>query len=455
MPLHPPSRPSRPSRRRLRLAATTTAAALALLTPALPASAAGTDTPRPTPAAAPLPALATTPAPPTAPAPPHHTGSAHTDPAPTSPDPTSPTPTGLDRKALARTLQTLHDVGMFGAYSAVRNGDASWRGASGVADVRTGRPTTPQLQHRIGSITKTFTATAVLQLAGEGRIDLDAPIGRYLPDVVPGERGRAITVRMLLNHTSGIADYAYAIWQKPEDLEKQRFHRWDPRELAGLGLAADPTGKPGEAHHYANTNYVIAGLLLRKVTGQAPERFITDHVIRKAGLRQTYFPTSPRITGPHSKMYEGLHGEFVPPRDFSVHDMSWAGTAGSLVSTMDDLNRFYRALLTGKLLGPAELREMQTTVPTDAPRLRYGLGLFSLDSVCGRFWGHNGLVAGAATDSFSSPDGRRQVSLGTNLVRYYGLEADGTTPKQGPIDDAKAAHIGQALCATPSSHPTV
>ncbi|WP_078624739.1 serine hydrolase domain-containing protein [Streptomyces monomycini] len=437
MPLHPPARPSR---RRLRLAATTTAAALALLAPALPASAVGTATPpRPTPAAAALPTLVTAPTPPAVPAPPHHTGS----------DRTTLDRNALDREALDRTLRNLHDVGMYGAYSAVRDGDASWQGASGVADVRTGRPTTPQLQHRIGSITKTFTATAVLQLAGKGRIDLDAPIGRYLPGLVPGARGQAITVRMLLNHTSGIADYGYAIWQKPEDLERQRFHRWDPRELARLGLAATPTGKPGETHHYANTNYVIAGLLLHKVTGQTPERYITDHVIHRAGLQNTYFPTSPWIAGPHSKMYEGLNGEFDPPRDFSVHDMSWAGTAGSLVSTMDDLNHFFRALLTGKLLGPAELREMQTTVPTESPRLRYGLGIFSLDATCGRFWGHNGLVSGAATDSLSSPDGRRQVSLGTNLVRYYGIKADGTEIL-GPIDDAKAMHIGQALCGTPS-----
>ncbi|MEV5598269.1 serine hydrolase domain-containing protein [Streptomyces sp. NPDC052496] len=418
------------NRRRLRLAATTSALTLALLAPALPASA--------------LPASAAEPAA-------QSTGTAQSagaaTPAATGPvHRTGPHGTGLDRAALDRTLRELHDAGMYGAYSAVRDGAASWQGASGVADVKTGRPTTPQLEHRIGSITKTFTATAVLQQVGKGRIDLDAPIGRYLPDVVPGERGRAVTVRMLLNHTSGIADYGSAIWKQAEDLETLRHHRWDPRVLARLGLAAPPTGKPGAAHHYANTNYVIAGLLLREVTGQAPEKYITDHVIRKAGLRHTYFPRSARLTGPHPKMYEGLHGEFVPPRDFSVYDMSWAGTAGSLVSTMDDLNRFFRALLTGKLTGPAELREMQTTVPTENPRLGYGLGLFSLDSACGRFWGHNGLVLGAETMSLHSPDGRRQLSLGTNLVRYYGLEADGITPKLGPIDDAKEAHLGQALC---------
>ncbi|MFH8347877.1 serine hydrolase domain-containing protein [Streptomyces sp. NPDC018045] len=398
-----------------------TAIALALAAPALPASAAEAVTPSAPPAA-------------TAPAPAPHTG--------------------LDRAALDRTLEELHDAGMYGAYSAVRNGAASWQGASGVADVRTGRATTPWLQHRTGSITKTFTATAVLQQAGKGRIDLDAPIGRYLPDLVAGERGRTITVRMLLNHTSGIADYASAIWRKPEDIETLRFHRWEPRELARLGLNMPPTGKPGEGHHYANTNYVIAGLLLREVTGRAPEKYITDHVIRKAGLRHTYFPRSARLHGPHSKMYEGLYGEFDPPRDFSVYDMSWAGTAGSLVSTMDDLNRFFRALLTGKLIGQAELREMQTTVPTGTPQVRYGLGLLSLDSTCGRFWGHDGLVAGSGTTSLSSPDGRRQLSLGTNLVRYYGIEADGTTPKQGPIDYAQYAHLSQALCGTPPTRST-
>lgn len=398
------------SRRRTRLAATGTAVVLALLAPATAATAA-----------------------PAAPSSPAATAAAHH--------------TGLDREALARTLEKLHDAGMPGAYSAVRDGAASWQGASGVADVKTGRPATPQLQHRIGSVTKTFTAVAVLQQVGEGRIELDAPIGRYLPDLVPGERGRKITVRMLLNHTSGIADYAYALWKKPEDLETQRLHRWDPRELVRLALAAPPTGKPGEAHHYANANYVLAGLLLQKVTGQAPEKYISDHVIRKAGLRHTHFPRSARLTGPHSKMYEALFGLFDPPREFSVYDMSWAGTAGSLVSTMDDLNQFYRSLLTGKLIGQAELRQMKTTVPTGTPGMRYGLGLLSWDWPCGQFWGHNGLVPGSETMSLSSADGSRQFSLGTNLTRYNELDANGQ-PKLHPIDYAKEDLYAQALCST-------
>ncbi|KPC86077.1 hydrolase, partial [Streptomyces sp. NRRL WC-3753] len=114
---------------------------------------------------------------------------------------------------------------------------------------------------RVGSNTKTVTATLVLQQVADKRIGLDDTVEQWLPGLVKG--GKDITVRMLLNHTSGIADYGYALWSKPEDLETGRFHHHDPRKLARLALAAPPMGKPGEAHHYANANYVIAGLLLR------------------------------------------------------------------------------------------------------------------------------------------------------------------------------------------------
>ncbi|MFE0376692.1 serine hydrolase domain-containing protein [Streptomyces inhibens] len=357
---------------------------------------------------------------------------------------------GLDRAALDTTLRAFHDAGMYGAYSAVRDGTEQWQGAAGVADVDTGRPTTPQMRHRIGSITKTFTAVAVLQEVGKGHIELDAPIGRYLPDLVPGERGRAITVRMLLNHTSGIGDYAGAIFATPESLEGNRFHQFDPRELARLGLKAKPLGSPGQAHHYSNTNYVIAGLLLQRITGQSPETYITEHVIRKAGLQHTYFPRSPYLTGPHAKMYEAAYGGFNPPRDFSVYNLSWAGTAGSLVSTMADLNRFYRALLGGRLLAPAQLRQMKTTVPMGSSAVRYGLGLFKMPLPCGEFWGHNGLVPGAMTWSLSTADGRRQISLGFNLTRYQKLDGN-NLPEAGPIDAAMDTHLVQALCGTSGS----
>ncbi|WP_051338305.1 serine hydrolase domain-containing protein [Streptomyces flavidovirens] len=360
----------------------------------------------------------------------------------------------LDRAALRDSLAAIHRAGMYGAYSSVRDGSEQWRGATGLADVDTERRMRPDFEHRIGSITKTFTAVAVLQQVHKGRIGLDAPIGRYLPELVPGERGREVTVRMLLNHTSGIADYVLpafpGVVENPgKVLEENRFRRMDPEHLARLGLAAPPVAERGK-HAYANTNYILAGLLLRKVTGQDPETYITRNVIRKAGLRHTYFPRSPYISGPHAKMYESMYGYIDPARDFSAYDMSWAGTAGAMVSTMRDLNDFYRQLLGGKLLGPAELRAMKTTVPAHVPEpgqevvMRYGLGLFSMRMPSGWYWGHNGAVFGAGTWALSTEDGRRQVAMGYNLTKYERFDED-NRPKPDPIGNALFRYVDGAL----------
>ncbi|TYB58169.1 beta-lactamase family protein [Nonomuraea sp. PA05] len=359
---------------------------------------------------------------------------------------------GLDRQALRQALNAVHEAGMYGIYSQVRNGPQTWQGASGVADVATNRPVRPDMVHRVGSITKTFTAVAVLQQVARGTVELDAPIGRYLPDVVPGERGEQITVRMLLNHTSHIADYVGPAFPSllvgsPQSLDDNRFRVFTRAELVRLGLDAAPTGEPGALPGvYSNTNYLIAGLLLEKVTGTGAEEYITRNVIRKAGLRHTSFPRTPHIPGPHSKAYESLYGWIDPPRDYSVYSPSWATTAGSIVSTMDDLNRFYRALLRGELIGAAELAEMKKTVPVLAGGvLDYGLGLYYFDLPCGRFWGHSGGVFGMATESMTSEDGTRQLSMGVNRTKYQTLDENGGVVLH-PIDYASGAYFLLAAC---------
>ncbi|MET8154812.1 serine hydrolase domain-containing protein [Sphaerisporangium sp. NPDC005289] len=374
----------------------------------------------------------------------------------------TPAADALDRDALRGTLDAVRDAGMYGIYSSVRDGEERWEGASGVADVRTGRPVTPQMRHRIGSVSKAFTSVALMQQVERGRLDLDAPIARYLPGLVPGELGRAVTTRMLLNHTSGIADYIPGafpslVQNSPASLDDNRFERFTPEELVRFGLAGVPTGRPGERASYSNTNYVIAGLLLERLTGVEAETYITHNVIGRAGLRHTYFPRTPFVTGPHSKMYEALYGLIDPPRDYSVYDMSWAFTAGALVSTMDDLGTFYRALLGGRLVGPRQLAEMQRTVPfTDAQGnvlLNYGLGIYAQDWPCGRFWGHDGAVFGAGTVTLSSPDGRRQASLGINLMKYQHIDENGQVQIH-PIDIAMARHMLVALCGTQAAPPS-
>ncbi|MEU6715427.1 serine hydrolase domain-containing protein [Nonomuraea sp. NPDC046802] len=355
---------------------------------------------------------------------------------------------GLDRQALRQSLDAVHEAGMYGIYSQVRDGAATWQGAAGVADVKTRRPVTPNMVHRIGSITKTFTSVAVLQQVAKGKVELDAPVGRYLPELLPGERGQQITVRMLLNHTSHIADYiasAFPSLLEPsgKSLDDNRFRTFAASDLAKMGVDAPATGQPGATPGmYSNTNYVLAGLLLEKVTGIPAEQYITRNVIRKAGLRNTSFPRTPFIPGAHSKAYESWYGLIDPPKDYSVYNMSWAGTAGAMVSTLDDLNRFYRALLRGELIGPAELGEMQKTVPVQGVSPTYGLGLYAVDLPCGRFWGHDGAVFGMGTQSLATPDGSRQFSFGINLMKYQRL--DDTEPN--PIDVANYQHAIQATC---------
>ncbi|MEU8528763.1 serine hydrolase domain-containing protein [Streptomyces sp. NPDC048629] len=363
----------------------------------------------------------------------------------------------LDRAALRTALDAFHEAGMYGAHSTVRDGSARWRGATGFADIDTRQPMRADMEHRIGSITKTFTAVAVLQQSARGRIDLDAPIGRYLPELVPGERGRQVTVRMLLNHTSGIGDYVLpafpGILEDPgKALDANRFRHIEPEELVRLGLAA-PAAAPLGKHAYSNTNYILAGLLLEKVTGQDAEAYITRNVIRRAGLKHTYFPASAKLSGPHPKMYESFFGLIEPARDYSEYDMSWAWTVGAMVSTPSDLATFYRLLLSGKLLGAAELREMKTTVPAYDPpageevRMRYGLGLYTLRLPSGGwYWGHDGGVFGAGTWALSTEDGRRQATIAYNLMKYQRYEEDGT-PKPDPVTNALVAYMDRALGA--------
>ncbi|MGW0706744.1 serine hydrolase domain-containing protein [Streptomyces sp. NPDC002643] len=387
---------------------------------------------------------------------------------------------GLDRAALRAGLDAVHDAGMYGAYSAVRDGRDRWAGASGLADVDTGRPVTPDMRHRVGSISKTFTTVAIMQQVEKGRIDLDAPVTEYVPELFDGSgaradtgadndtgagtvtgtgrsRGDAITVRMLLNHTSHIADYIPGAFpslleNSTASLDEHRFRTIAPEELVRLGLAAPATGTPGaQPGRYSNTNYVIAGLVLEAVTGQKASTYITRNVIDRAGLRHTTYPRTSYIKGPHAKMYESFFGLIDPPRDYSVYDMSWASTAGAIISTTDDLNRFYRELLTGDLVGRASLAEMRRTVPVElvagGGTIDYGLGVYTLDLPgCGRFWGHDGGVFGAGTISLTRADGGRQLSLGWNLMKYQRLNEDGTGFEPSPIDDALNAYVVEALC---------
>ncbi|MFF6877291.1 serine hydrolase domain-containing protein [Streptomyces sp. NPDC012474] len=357
----------------------------------------------------------------------------------------------LDRAALNTALENVHRAGMTGLFAEVRDRDQVWRGAAGVADVVTGRPVTADMRHRVGSVTKTFTAAAVLQLVESGQVGLDTPIGRYLPKLVPGAPGDAITVRMLINHTSGLAEYlpyAYPSLKAfpvladtgPQSLDDHRFTRFDPAELIEMGVTAPAVGAPGGTPGvYSNTNYLLLGELLGQVTGTTAERYITRNVIERAGLRDTAFPTGSCVDGPHTQLYEAWFGMIDPPRDYSVYDMSWVGPSASLISTVTDLNRFFGMLLAGEIVSPSSLAQMQRTVPVisqEGKTIDYGLGVHPMESPGeGTFWGHGGTVWGGGALAMTRADGKRQVSVAVNLQRWNRLDSSGT-PQAHPIDDA-------------------
>ncbi|HLL64350.1 MAG TPA: serine hydrolase domain-containing protein [Micromonosporaceae bacterium] len=362
--------------------------------------------------------------------------------------PTRPPFPVAEAQALQAALDAHSAAGMPGVFAEVRVGHRTWRGAAGVADLETGAPIRPDFQHRVGSITKTFVAAALLQLVGERRIRLDAPVREYLPDLATGDHHSRVTVRMLLNHTSGIEDYFAGILRSEADLERYRTESISPRRLAEAGLALPPTNAPGERFDYSNTNYILAGLIIEAVTRRPATDEITRRVIDRLHLRDTYFPgDNPRIVGPHSRAYiPWTDGEM---RDFSVYNQSIFWTAGALVSTMRDLNRFYDALLFGRLLRRDLLAQMMTTVPMNPADLtegRYGLGIYAADLPCGVAWGHDGRVWGQLTTSMHRADRARQVSLAENMSHYAG---------QGvvtPIEPARRAFLGTALCG-PAAGP--
>jgi D-alanyl-D-alanine carboxypeptidase len=367
----------------------------------------------------------------------------------------------LDPAELKAALEDVHLAGMPGVFAEVRDGDRVWRGAAGIADVATGRPVTVDMRHRVGSITKSFTAAAVLQQVESGQIGLDTPIGHYLPQLVPGERGAAITVRMLINHTSGLAEYlpyAYPSLKafpaladtRPESLDDNRFTRFDPTELIEMGVAAPAVGAPGGTPGvYSNTNYLLLCQLLEQVTGTTAEKCITQNVIERAGLRHTELPAGPHVSGPHSQMYEAWFGMIDPPRDYSVFDMSWVGPAASLISTVADLNHYFRVLLAGEIVNQSSLAQMQRTVPVisqEGKEIEYGLGLHRREVPGGgTFWGHDGSAWGAGAISMTSADGERQMSVAVNLQRWNRLDSSGK-PQPHPIDGALAAFCRLAMC---------
>ncbi|WP_410605829.1 serine hydrolase domain-containing protein [Amycolatopsis sp. lyj-90] len=296
---------------------------------------------------------------------------------------------------------------------------------------------------RAASSTKPFVSVVVLQLVAEGRVDLDTSIERYLPGVVRGKGidANAITVRHLLQHTSGIPDYEPHVGlRKFEDIQHKFFQ---PHDLLAIAFEHPADFAPGTSWNYSNTNYVIAGLMIERLTGRPVQEQLKQRVIDRIGLQKTYWPPAgdQTIRMPHAQGY--VIGDAVTRKviDATEMDPSWGWAAGQLNSTPGDLAKFARSLVDGELLPPAQLAEMRRTV--DAPLFpgsRYGLGLFSIPLSCGGvYWGHGGDIPGYETRGGATDDGR---SVGLAVTALPGTFGDGET--QGK---AVLAAVDKAFCA--------
>jgi D-alanyl-D-alanine carboxypeptidase len=342
---------------------------------------------------------------------------------------TAPAALGAGKPAnrLQNAVDDLHAIGITGVQGLTGAGGRTTTARSGVADLDTGAPVPVNGYFRMGSDTKTFVSVVLLQLVGEGRLSLDDSVQHWLPGVVSGtgNDGRKITVRELLQHTSGIPNYTddLTVLATPESYQAHRFDHYDEADLVALAMKHPPLFAPGTSWSYSNTNYILVGMIIKKVTGHSWAREVNDRVLAPLHLRQTYVPgDNPTLRNPHAEGYN----QFAPGGplvDTTLFNPTVADSAGAMVSTPTDLARFWQALQSGRLLAPAQMRQMHTTVAapglSDAfPGARYGLGIMWIEDSCGGYWSHAGDVPGMSTLNGVSPDGKRVVvlSLSTELA---------------------------------------
>ena len=345
----------------------------------------------------------------------HAPGVAVADPSiPGTSETPSPAVTGsgspAEKEQVLSAAQSLVDGGFPAALAAVTKADGSTVGvAVGKGNLETGEAPPLDGEVRIGSSTKTFTAVVILQLVQEGTISLDEPVATYLPGLLKGEGidGSKITVRQLLQHTSGLPEYTDQTGL--EDPFANRDKYYSARDTLDLALSKPAIFEPGSQFKYTNTNYIVLSLLAEKVTHRPLAEQITQRIIEPLGLTHTYLPGpgEENIRGTHPHAYtRNNQGQL---EDITRQDPSAAGGAGAMISTPSELTKFLQAAFNGTLLNQDSITEMKKTIEAGdligVPGSGYGLGIFSLPLSCGTAWGHSGGIPGYGSYNMVGPDG--------------------------------------------------
>ena len=323
----------------------------------------------------------------------------------------SAAPSKGEAESLKSRAQGLVEAGYPAALAAVTDSKGESAGvAVGKGSLETGQAPPMDGEVRIGSNTKTFVAVVVMQLVQEGKVGLDEPIETYLPGLIKGEGidGSKITVRQLLQHTSGLPEYTDTTPGR-SDIFQIKDHYIPPRDLLDTALGKPAAFEPGTQWKYTNTNYIVLGMLVERVSQRPVGEQIDERIVKKLGLSHTYFPApgEEKIRGTHPQGYHlSAEGKL---EDITEMDPAWAWAAGAMVSTPSELNTFFQAVLDGRLLTQSSIDEMKKGVDVDSSELPgevYGLGLFGRSLSCGgTAWGHGGSIHGYQTDNAVGPDG--------------------------------------------------
>ncbi|MFJ4282091.1 serine hydrolase domain-containing protein [Streptomyces massasporeus] len=321
---------------------------------------------------------------------------------------------GRGEGALQRQLQELVTTpgGPPGVIVVMKRDGAPRILRAGVADLETGRPIEPTDHMRIASTSKAFSGAVALRLVADGALRLDSTIGRILPQLP--RAWRSVTLRQLLNHTSGLPDYtedpAFA-----ELLVSDPRHTFDPRRLLDF-VADEPLRfRPGTQYRYSNSDNIAVALMAEAVTRTPYEELLREIVYRPLGLRDTSLPLDHRLPEPY------MHGYAVeppePPEDVSeLISASGVWASGGIVSTPRDMTRFVRAYAAGRLTSPAVLREQRRWVegasePAGPGHNKAGLAIFRYETRCGVVLGHTGNFPGYTQLIAATPDGRKSLTF--------------------------------------------
>ncbi|MBP2322003.1 D-alanyl-D-alanine carboxypeptidase [Kibdelosporangium banguiense] len=323
----------------------------------------------------------------------------------------------VNEDALKAAISGLPSPDTTGALVRITGSGGQWSGVSGVSDITTNAPVNPNGSFRIGSVTKVFTAVLVLRLAQERKIDLNQPVQRYLPGVLPADYP-PIPVYTLLDHTSGLPHIDIPEMADPQWVSDHRFDSWSPSQVLATATKHPHEFTPGSAQKYSNTSYIVAGLLVEKVTGHSYARAVRERITDPLGLCHTYYPgNDPRLPNPAARGYVTVNGKLVDMTEMN-QSIPWA--AGGIISTAEELDKFITALLGGRLLGPAMMDRLFTvpnveTVNNGGPAMySQGLQTITLNGVT--MWGKTGSRYGYSSGVFATRDLARKAVYSVNAT---------------------------------------